>query len=353
MKKLIAVLAIITLVGCGKTVPSANMNNSVEEKKSIVESVTEINEEVFDAITDIEIDMPDETYYLNNSKIMFSDGNKRYYYVYKSGRENDYYVLGCETEDRKYSFLNNADDFTAYLYKNGTFYGTYRQDKFCSFINGDYTPLQYEEQNISDVYFTEEYIYFLLKDDSGTQFMRMKYDSSDAEIVACINLQVSKYSVKNNLIFYEADYLRYGVYDIENSIDTSINEGGAGIFSGDYMYFVSNEHNLLRMDLNDYTCEKLSENVRRISFYDGYILYQPYTDDAVGDGQLYRLGKGENVKIFDSSQILENNYYYDISVQTEEEKIFIKVDSGPYYTYIAEIDINGNIIEDIYEHNSV
>lgn len=181
----------------------------------------------------------------------------------------------------------------------------------------------------------------------------MRYDGSDVESIAYINLQVSKYSVHDNLIFYEADYLKYGVYNIETFVDTPLDNGGAGIFCGDYMYFISNEHILYRMNINDFTCEKISENIRRMAFYDDYIIYQPYTEDVSGDGQLYRLGKGENKKIFDASEILKNNYYYDISVQANEENIFVQVNSEPYYTYIAEIDIDGNVIEKIYEHNSV
>lgn len=353
MKKFILILSTILLVGCGKTVPSVNMDSSVTEKSPFIEKLPETTKESFNALTDIETGEPDKTYYLNNSKIMFSDEKERYYYVYKNGRDSDYYVLGRETKDKKYYFLENADDFTAYLYKNGVFYGNYRQDKFCSFKDGDYTTLKYEEKNISNVYFTDEFIYFINRNDNGTEFLRMRYDGSDVESIAYINLQVSKYSVHDNLIFYEADYLKYGVYNTETSVDTPLDNGGAGIFCGDYMYFISNEHILYRMNINDFTCEKISENIRRMAFYDDYIIYQPYTEDVSGDGQLYRLGKGENKKIFDAGEILKNNYYYDISVQANEENIFVQVNSGPYYTYIAEIDIDGNVIEKIYEHNSV
>ena len=147
MKKFILILSTILLVGCGKTVPSVNMDSSVTEKNPVIEKLPETTKESFNAVTDIETGEPDKTYYLNNSKIMFSDEKERYYYVYKNGRDSDYYVLGRETKDKKYYFLENADDFTAYLYKNGVFYGNYRQDKFCSFKDGDYTTLKYEEKN--------------------------------------------------------------------------------------------------------------------------------------------------------------------------------------------------------------
>jgi len=354
MKKIIILLCMITLVGCGKTVPSANMNVSVSQEKAVTEAYSETEKEIFNPVTDIETGEPDKNYYLNNSKIMFFDDSGRYYYVYKDGRDSDYYVLGRETEDRKYSFLENADDFTAYLYKNDTFYGSYRQNKLCSFKDGKYKSLKYEEKSMSDFYFTEEYIYFLCRDDSGTEIFRMRYDGSDAESVAYINLQISRYAVHENNIFYEADYLKYGVYNTETAENISLDEGGAGVFSDDYMYFVSGEHNLFRMNINDYSCEKISENIRRIALFKGYIIYQPYTDNARDDGRIYRLGKGENKKIFDSYESLGNDYYYDISaIQADKEKLFIEVNSGAYYDYIAEIDIDGNIVENVYTHNSV
>lgn len=369
MKKIILILCVIILAGCQKTVPSANMDIPVQRKKQDTQIITPTEKEVFDAVTDIEIGEPDKTYYLNSSKTLFSDKKNRYYYVYKDGRDSAYYVLGRDADDGKYFFLENADDFKAYLYRDGVFYGSYRENKFCSYKDGKYTFLKYkevrkneekedkkeeQEKNISDFYFTEEYIYFLCRDEAGTEIVRMRYDGSDGESIAYINLPIKKYAVYDNRIFYEADYMKYGVYNIENSENISLDEGGTGIFSGEYMYFVSAEHNLYRMNTEDYSCEKLSENVRRIAFYDGYIIYQPYKSYARGDGQIYRLGKGENKKIFDAGEILEKDYYYDISViQADKEKIYIEINSGPYYNYIAEIDIDGNVIDKIYEHDSV
>ncbi|MCM1506493.1 MAG: DUF5050 domain-containing protein [Ruminococcus flavefaciens] len=353
MKKFILILCMIALVGCGKKVPQSDM----EFSETISRAVPEITIEPttvsdFNAVTDIEPEKPDENYYLNSSKALFSADKGRYYYVYKDGRDSAYYVLGYEDSEKKYSFLENADDFTAYLYKDGTFYGSYRSDKLCSFKDGKYKSLKYEDRNISDFYFTEQYIYFLCKGDTETEILRMRYDGTDAESIAVINLMISKYAVHDGKIFYEADYLKYGVYDTETAENTSLSDGGAGIFCGDYMYYISSEHHLFRMNTSDYSCEKICENVRRIAVYEDYIIYQPYSSNVDCDGQLYRLGKGENKKIFDAGDFFENGYYYDISVQAEKEKIFIEVSSGPYFRYIAEMDIDGNITDTIYAHTS-
>lgn len=358
MKKFILILCMITLVGCGKTVPSANMDISeVQSETSPKIQYEPTTESTFDAVTDIEVGEPDKNYYLNSNKTLFSDDKGSYYYVYKDGRDSGYYVLGCETKDNKYSFLKNADDFNAYLYKDGIFYGSYIQDKICSFKDGKYTSLYHEENEISDFYFTDSYIYFLYRSDSGTEIFRMGYNGSDIESIAFIDLQISKYSVHGNKIFYEADYLKYGVFDTETGTDTALDNGGAGIFCGDYMYYVSGEHHLFRMNINDYSYEKICENVRRFAFYDGYIIYQmyqPYAGDTANDCEVYRLGKGENKKIFDAYEHCKHPYYYDISViQADKDNIFIEVSSGPYYKCIAEIDIDGNLIKKVYEHTSV
>ncbi len=354
MKKFILILCMITLVGCGNIVPSADMDVSGTESETAVEAFSETPEETFNPVTDIEIGEPDKTYYLNHRETLFSDESGRYYYAYKGGRDSAYYVLLHEDDDKKCAFVENADDFNAYLYKDNVFYGSYRSSKLCSFKDGKYTELKYEEKEISDFYFTDEYIYFLCRNDTGTEVLRMRYDGSDAESVAFINLQISKYAVHGNNIFYEADYLKYGVYDTETGTNTALDEGGAGVFCGDYMYYMSAEHHLYRMNLNDYVSEKICENVRLFSFYGDYILYQPYSDSTNTDGQIYRLGKGENSKIFDAGELFDDDYYYDVSaIQTEDEHIFIEINSGPYFSYIAEIDIDGNIVETIYSHTSV
>ena len=354
MKKFILILCMITLVGCGNIVPSADMDVSGKESETTIETFSETPEETFDPVTDIETGEPDKTYYLNSSKALFSDEKGRYYYSYKGGRDDAYYVLLHEDKDKKCAFVENADDFDAYLYKDNVFYGSYRNSKLSSFKDGKYTELKYEEKDISDFYFTDEYIYSLCRNDTGTEIFRMRYDGSDAESVAFINLQIRKYSVHGNNIFYTADYLKYGVYDTETNTNTSLDDGGAGVFCGDYMYYISDEHHLFRMNLNDYSVEKICENVRLFAFYDGFILYQPYGDNANVDGRIYRLGKGENTKIFDAGEFFDDDYYYDISaIQTEDKHIFIKLNSGPYFRYIAEMDIDGNITETIYTHKSV
>lgn len=354
MKKFILILCMITLVGCGNVVPPADMNVSEIESETVTEMQSEETvAEIFPAVTDIETGEPDSTYFLNHKNILFSDDSGRYYYSHKNGRDDGYYVLLHEDKDKKCSFVENADDFSAYIYKENVFYGSYRNSKLCSFKDGKYTELKYEEKDISDFYFTDEFIYCLCRNDAGTEFLRMRYDGSDPESVAFINLNVSKYAVHGNNIFYEADYMKYGVYDTETNTDTSLDEGGAGSFCGDYMYYISTEHHLCRMNLNDHSVEKLCENVRLFAFYDGYILYQPYSDGTTADGQIYRLGKGENVKILDADQIFKNSYYYDVSaIQTKDEHIYIEINSGPYFSYIAEIDIDGNIVETIYSHTS-
>lgn len=353
MKKFILILCMITLVGCGNVVPSADMDISeITETQEVIDTFAEVpTEPVFDAVTDIELGEPNKTYYLNRKKTLFSDDSGRYYYSYKGGRDSAYYVLLHEDADKKCSFVENADDFNAYLYKDNIFYGSYRSYKLCSFKDGKYTELKYEEKEISDFYFTEEFIYCLCRNDTGTEILRMRYDGSDAEQVAFINLHIDKYAVHGNNIFYVADYINYGVYDTETKVNTTLEEGGAGVFCGDYMYYISAEHHLFRMNLSDYGCEKICENVRTFGFYNDYILYQPYADNTDVDGQIYRLGKGENIKIFDAGELFENDYYYDISViQAEDEHIFIEISSGPYFSYIAEMDIDGKIIETIYAH---
>lgn len=78
MKKFILVLlCMMTLAGCEKTVPSANMDISVPEEKKVVERLPETTKETFEAVTDIEVSEPDKTYYLNSKKIMFFDDKGR------------------------------------------------------------------------------------------------------------------------------------------------------------------------------------------------------------------------------------------------------------------------------------
>jgi|GEM_PF-7000486 len=38
-------------------------------------------------------------------------------------------------------------------------------------------------------------------------------------------------------------------------------------------------------------------------------------------------------------------------LQCENGHIFIDISSGPYYSYIAELDTDGNLIKNYYENN--
>ncbi len=121
-------------------------------------------------------------------------------------------------------------------------------------------------------------------------------------------------------------------------------------------YVYSNDvPGIFRMNLSDYTVEKICENGFPAAVHDGCLFYcrTNENDERPYSYTLYRLGKGEDKLLFDADEFIGDGYNYFIdAVQSQDGHLYVKLSSGPYYSNIAEIDTDGNMLKQIYLNTS-
>ena len=103
----------------------------------------------------------------------------------------------------------------------------------------------------------------------------------------------------------------------------------------------------MRMNLEDYSVELVFEDVVDFEFCGDMLIHMNFEN-------IYKIQNGEEKLIFNVSEFFDNEYnYYIDNIQIEGERLFIDISSGPYYSYIVELDINGNFIRKYYENKRV
>lgn len=314
---------------------------------------------------------PDEKHFLyiiDLEKENFDDLNKRkpvffsdfgyYYYSYVGGRDSANFVLSFDNGGGDPVPVENGEDCIWYYNSGDTFYGTkWSIDgvSFCKCENNVVSDIfSYPQSYIHKSYFTGDYIYYVISDDKTAEICRVDYNGENPETV--LTLDEADYDldflVYDNKIYYDAKkYHKLGIYDIEAGENTDIPQGGVGRVHNGYMYYID-YYNLCRMNLSDYSIETVYEKVLNYDFMGNDIVYTPYGENEM-DGNLFILSNGISKKIFSAKNLLEPDYYYMIDkLQYENEHIFVEISSGPFYSYIAELDTDGNLVKTYYENKS-
>lgn len=182
----------------------------------------------------------------------------------------------------------------------------------------------------------------------------MGYNGENPESV--LTLDEADYAldflVYDNKIYYDAKkYHKLGIYDIETGVNTEIPQGGVGRIHNGYMYYID-DYDLWRMKLSDYSIEAVNEKVINFDFIGNDIVYSTY-DEIKRDSSIFILENGVNRKLFSAQEFFGNDYHYMIDkLCIENGHIFVEISSGPYYSYIAELDTDGNLVKTYYENKS-
>ena len=307
-------------------------------------------------------------YIIDLGKDNFDDLNKRnpvffsdsgyYYYSYVGGKDSANFVLSFDNGDGNPVPIENGEDCIWYYNSGDTFYGTkWSIDGvgFCKCENNVVSEIfAYPQSYIHKSYFTSDYIYYVVSDDKTAEICRVDYNGENPESV--LTLDEADYTldflVYDNKIYYDAKkYHKLGIYDIETGVNTEIPQGGVGRIHNGYMYYID-DYDLWRMKLSDCSVEIVYEKVLNYDFIGNDIVYTPYGEHE-RDGDLFILANGISKKIFSAKELLEPDYYYMIDrLQYENEHIFVEISSGPYYSYIAELDTDGNLVKTYYENKS-
>lgn len=295
---------------------------------------------------------------LNKRKPVFFSDSGYYYYSYVGGKDSANFVLSFDNGDGNPVPIENGEDCIWYYNSGDTFYGTkWSIDgvSLCKCENNVVSDIfAYPQSYIHKSYFTSDYIYYIVSDDKTAEICRVDYNGENPESV--LTLDEADYTldflVYDNKIYYDAKkYHKLGIYDIETGVNTEIPQGGVGRIHNGYMYYID-DYDLWRMKLSDCSVEIVYEKVLNYDFIGNDIVYTPYGEHE-RDGDLFILANGISKKIFSAKELLVPDYYYMIDrLQYENEHIFVEISSGPYYSYIAELDTDGNLVKTYYENKS-
>ena len=240
-----------------------------------------------------------------SSLVMYSDGEKLYYYSPNEGL--------CEYDDGKSSLISKE---------------TKSEDEI---------PLR------ESFYFTEDTIYFAVSNDDGTEIKSVDYSGKlsdevyttehrNAKIVGTYDDKlVCSYSIGTN------EYIC--IFDGKKA-PTEQKIGRYPFISGDMLYYT---------ELNKLSCMPLDggeaetvvdEKCTDYCFYNGKLIYTDGTAVFEADG------KGSGSPLLDAKDLNKCDYISNISVSGG--KLFVCGGSGAYWKCISETDEDGKVAEEIY-----
>lgn len=376
MKKLLfVVLSMFMLMGCNSK-PSESSENyqnsevtaettvttstiiSTTTAETVAEEQTELDKEKktlidnskheYPKVAELKLEAPSETDLMNRRRIIFPTDDGYYYYVYIGGRDSANYTLGFDSGDGNAVPFMECEDCVWYFMKGDTIYGTQMKlhdngkMNICKYENGNVTPI-IVLPGYREIFFDSDYIYYINYQSNGSDFYRVDYNGEHIEyIFTADDNNVQRFNVYNDRIYYED----LGIYDMNSGELIELSSGRSGRINGGYMYYID-EYNLMRMNLEDYSVELVFEDVVDFEFCGDKLICSNFEN-------IYTIQNGEEKMIFDVSKFFDNEYYYEVgSIQIEGERLFIDITSGSYYSYIAELDINGNFIRKYYENKDL
>ncbi len=307
----------------------------------------------YPAAENVVIAEPEETDLMNRRQsplIIFGDEGDYYYnYYYDSGDGN--LVAFSAGLNCSWSFV-----------RDGVLYGTMNSSVgdviayACKYENNEVSIISEASDVYQECVYTHDYIYYVLERGESKGIYRMDYDGKNHKRVLAFEDSVCMvdFIVNGSKIYYKwynsgTDMQLYslGIYDMETKEHKRLNDGELGRVNGGYMYYTIYEYyednvgfiNLMRMNLEDYTIEKVCEDVWDYDFQGNSIIYNRYRDNR--QGIIYRLENGESKVVFSSDTLGEECFIYGI--QCTEDEIILKVEIDAYHGQLIGIDKHGNI----------
>ncbi len=377
MKKLILIISLgIFLAGCSAS------EKSGESSSEISEAVTKSSEEVtttetvsmttaeafkeeqtepptsnyqneYPKVEELNLEAPSEIDLMNRRRKIFPTDNGYYYYGYLGGRDSANFALGFDSGDGNFVPFKECEDCVWYFMNEGIIYGFQMKlhdngkMNICKFENGSVVPI-IELSCYSEIFFDSEYIYYIKYQNGDANFYRADYNGENIEyIFTADDSHIEKFIVYDDKICYN-DLKNYyndlRIYDMNSGELTELSDVKAGRINGGYMYYVGENGRLMRMNLEDYSIEFVWKAVVDFEFCGDKLIRSDFQN-------IYTLQNGEEKLIFNVSEFFDDGYNYYIDyIQVEGERLFIDISSCPYYSYIAELDIDGNFIRKYYEN---
>lgn len=294
--------------------------------------------------TNLIFKQPDEWEVNNQSKMILPKDNGYYYYIEKWGADGHNRVLIFNYGDGQYVEQSTSNHFIVYFSRNDIIYGYDIDLGICKYENKKMTSLGIKP---SCFYFEKNHIYFSIAD--RPIIYRADYEGQNITMVATLDMgqtKLKKFIVYQNKLWFnhiEQNNFeeKFSSYNLQTKEYIKFDSGKVGRINNGWMYYLDNTQRLFRFNCNTYAIEQICEkSVEAFDFYNNNILY--VTQDS-----LYRLNSKENIKILSVDELGDSNYFWN--VQCQNGRIFIASAAGALYTYLAEVNIDGKIINKIHE----
>ena len=243
-------------------------------------------QEEYPEVKELNIVKPDETDSAYNSQLVYF-GNGGCYYNQPWSDADGYTRNALVFDDGSGDPVHVQDGekiYWSYL-SDGILYGTsysYVSEGFqyiCKLENNTVEKIAAVPDNGWRAIFTPDYIYYTLTytdNKDKIDLYRMDYSGKKRKRVFtldgtayCRTIRISGSKIYYYCYDYEAaaEYQNtFGIYDMETDEHIKLKYGIMGRINGRYMYYTTENRDLMRMDLDDYKSERVCKNVRDYDF---------------------------------------------------------------------------------------
>lgn len=321
-------------------------------------------QEEYPGVTELNIAMPEETDSAYNSQLVYF-GNDGCYYNQPWSDADGYTRNALVSDDGSGNPVHVQDGekiYWSYL-SDGILYGTsysYVSEGFqyiCKLENNTVEKIAAVPDNGWRAIFTPDYIYYTLTytdNKDKIDLYRMDYSGKKRKRVFtldgtayCRTIRISGSKIYYYCYDYEAaaEYQNtFGIYDMETDEHIKLKYGIMGRINGRYMYYTTENRDLMRMDLDDYKSERVCKNVRDYDFQGDSIIYTMMNVDAP-NSCLYRLDNSGSSKLFSLADIPEfKSGDWIVGVQCHDDEIILRIKDSDGYASIIGTDQQGGLI---------
>lgn len=323
-------------------------------------------QEEYPEVKELNIAKPEETDSAYNSQLVYfgndgcyynqpwsdADGYTRNALVYDDGSGNPVHVQ--DGENIYWSYLSDGILYgTSYSYVSEGF------QYICKLENNTVEKIAAVPDNGWRAIFTPDYIYYTLTytdNKDKIDLYRMDYSGKKRKRVFtldgtayCRTIRISGSKIYYYCYDYEAaaEYQNtFGIYDMETDEHIKLKYGIMGRINGRYMYYTTENRDLMRMDLDDYKSERVCKNVRDYDFQEDSIIYTMMNVDSP-DSCLYRLDNSGSSKLFSLADIPEfKSGDWIVGVQCHDDEIILRIKDSDGYASIIGTDQQGGLIRE-------
>lgn len=323
-------------------------------------------QEEYPEVKELNIAKPDETDSAYNSQLVYFGNDGCYYnsqWLDADGRIR--YSMMFDNGSGTPAYIEGAGNMYWYYIRDGILYGTSYSyvsegcQYICKLENNTVEKIAAVPENVGQVTFTPDYIYYTLTyTDNKDQIDLYRMDYSGKKRKRVFTLDGAAYGrtiriIGSKIYYYcydwdaPAEYQNtYGIYDMETDEHIKLKDGMIGRINGGYMYYLTEQGDLMRMDLDDYNIERVCENVRDYDFQEDSIIYTMMNVDAP-KSCLYRLDDNGSTKMFSMEDIPGfKSGDWITGLQCHDDEIILRIKDSDGYASIIGTDQQGGLIRE-------